>query len=80
MKIVSLFRTDDGKTFENKNDARRHEIELEALKKLGELLKTSLQTMRPDSVLKQILMESNEITAILSTYRKKQPIEKKEAA
>lgn len=86
MKIVQVFKTDDGKTFESRIDARKHEVTVEALAKLNEILKVSLATGRPESVLRQLLMENSEVSAVLATYRKKQPAQpnvitvKKEAA
>ncbi len=81
MKVVSLFQTVDGKQFANKEDAKRHETELETLDKLRKLLQPSINselTRRGniDNVLRNILLESAEMRNILLAYGKKMPKEK----
>ena len=73
MKIVQVFKTDDGRTFDNRLEARKHEVGLETLQKLANLLKDSIQTGRPDSILRQILMENSAMSEILASYRKRLP-------
>jgi len=73
MKIVQMFKTADGKTFDDRNKARQHEVDLEANEKLWNLLKVSFNTGRPEAVMRHILMENAEMSAILATYRKKSP-------
>lgn len=78
MKIVQLFKTDDGKTFEKRDDARKHEVEQEALGKLRNLLKASInsqlvRTGNVDNVLINILTDAAAVSEILLSFRKKQP-------
>lgn len=85
MKVVSVYQTEDGKQFHNKELARKHEIELETLGRLRGLLKTAIDselTRRGniDNVLRNILLESAEVRAILQSYSKKMPKEQPAAA
>ena len=75
MQIVQVFKTDDGQTFATRADARRHEIEVESLANLFAILKTSINTGRPESVIRHLLLENSAVSAVLAMYRKKQPIE-----
>lgn len=80
MKVVSLFQTDDGKTFETKEEARQHEIEVEAVNKLKTVLASSINTGRVEAVLKHLVVEYAVVRAILSNYglrlpRKKDSVE-----
>lgn len=75
MKIVSMFETADGKQFSSRDEARKHEVEIETMKKLSVLLESSIRTGRPDSVLRHMMLESLEIMAILGSHRKKMPRE-----
>jgi len=76
MKIVSRYETADGATFEDKDEAKKHEAELEAITSLNALLNTSLQTGRPASILKHVLLESEEIVKIITKYHKRLPRKK----
>lgn len=76
MQTIQMFKTADGKTFDDRNVARRHEITLEALEKFQHILKESIATGRPDSILRQILMEESAVSGVLQTFRKKQPKKK----
>jgi len=83
MKIVPFYVTDDGKKFADKTDARKHEVETEALEKLRFLLKASIDSSltkpgNADNVLRNILMESQEVRNILLSYSKKYPREQVE--
>ncbi len=80
MKIVRKFQTDDGQEFTDQVKARQHEVEQEALGKLRNLLKSAIDSSltrqgNVDNVLKNIIGEASEVSAILSSYRKKQPKE-----
>lgn len=85
MKIVSKFQTEDGKTFDSKQEALRHEAEYDALAKLRCLLNAAIQSEltrrgNVDNVLRNILMDSAEIRTILTAYNKKAPKEAVAAA
>jgi len=80
MRIVQVYETDDGKTFGNRTLARQHEVTVEALNKLVELLASSVRTGRPDAILRQLLVEAPEVSTILMSYRKKFPKMESEAA
>jgi hypothetical protein len=73
MKIVQRFQTDDGKCFDDRDLARHHEIEVEAVAAMMKLIAVSLTTGRSESICRQILFEQQAFTKILSTYRKKLP-------
>jgi len=85
MKVVSLFQTADGKQFTNRDEARRHETECEALEKLKALLASSIgsELVRRgniDNVLRHILLESVEVRGILASHAKKTPKQAAKAA
>lgn len=78
MKIVSMFQTADGKQFNSRDDAKKHEVEYEAIDKLRNLLTSSISSElvrrgNVDNVLRHIILESAEVRAILQTYNKKLP-------
>lgn len=78
MKVVSVYQTDDGKTFETKEEARNHEVDMETLAKLRIALASSIQTGRVESVIKHLLVEAVAVGNILASYRKQQPRKKQE--
>ncbi len=85
MKTVSMFQTADGKTFSNRDEARRHEAEYEAMEKLKKLLASSINSElvrrgNIDNVLRHIILESAEMRNILSTHAKKSPKQATESA
>ena len=85
MKVVSVFQTADGKQFNNREDARRHEAECEALEKLRKTLTSSINSElvrrgNIDNVLRHILLESVEVRSILASYAKKTPKQQPAAA
>lgn len=73
MEKVTRWKTSDGNEHETREEAKTHEAMLEAIAKLRELLRTSVRTGRVDSVLREMLVEVPQVTAILSTYRKRLP-------
>ena len=78
MKVVSVFQTVDGKQFDNRENAQRHEAECEALEKLRALLTSSINSelvrrSNIDNVLRHILLESVEVRTILASFTKKTP-------
>jgi hypothetical protein len=76
MQMIQVFKTKDGKTFENRNAARTHELEMEAMLALCATLSVSISTGRPAAVLQQLLLEHSKISNILTNFRKKIPREK----
>ena len=68
---VSKFKTSDGQLFDNQTAARQHEAGLDAMTKLRETLNGTLQTGRPDAVLKHLLAEADAVCKVLQSYRKK---------
>jgi len=80
MKVVSLFQTADGKQFVKREDARKHEAEMEAIDSLRRLFNASINSEMVrrgniDNVLRHILLESANVRHILQTYNKKTPKE-----
>jgi hypothetical protein len=78
MKTVQLFVTCDGQQFVSKEDARKHEVQVEALNHLRLILKSAIDSSMTrqgniDNVLKNILEEHNTIRGILLSYCKKTP-------
>lgn len=73
MKVVQVFQTEDGKNFNDRTEARRHEVTIEAFNALKALLASSMATGRPEAVLKQMLIVSGEVQPILASFRKKWP-------
>jgi hypothetical protein len=85
MKVVSVFQTKDGKTFNDRSTAKKHESELESLEKLRALLSTSINSElvrrgNVDNVLRHILLESASVRSILQSHAKKMPKETQAAA
>ena len=64
-------QANDGKEFDTEVDAHNHEMAITAMKSLQEVLNASLSTGRPDSVLKSIIANANEVRTILRTYNKR---------
>jgi hypothetical protein len=75
MIVKQVYETADGRTFNDRNEAKAHEVELDCLDRLGKLLDTSLKTGRRDSILKHMLMEAPEVAALLREYSKRLPKE-----
>jgi dihydropteroate synthase len=73
MKTLQVYETSDGKRFEDKTAAKRHETELEALELLRSILDTSIKTGRPESILRHVLLEAADVMEVLRTYQRKQP-------
>ena len=69
MKLVKVYQTADGKTFDNRRDAANHETKIEIEKKLREVLRISLSTGRPESVLKEIIEEAVAVRGILQSIK-----------
>jgi len=73
IKRIAKYQTGDGKEFNTEVEARQHEIEQDAYKELNVLLRSSLGTGRPDSVLRHILAEQQAVRAILVKFQQRQP-------
>jgi dsDNA-binding SOS-regulon protein len=78
MKIMMVYQTADGKTFEDKEEAKRHELELDTINKLRSLLAASINSElvrrgNIDNVLRQMLLEHAEVRNILQSYNRKMP-------
>jgi glutamate synthase domain-containing protein 3 len=83
MKTISVYVTDDGKQFQDRNDARAHEVHEEAVGKLRQLLQSAIHSTmcrqgNIDNVLRNLLMESQEVSNILNSYRRQTPKAKEE--
>lgn len=65
MRLVRVYETDDGKQFDSRKDATIHELQISAQKKLSDLLKVSLKTGRPESVIKEMVEEAPAVRDIL---------------
>jgi hypothetical protein len=81
MKTVQLYVTCDGQQFTTKEDARKHEVEVETMNHLRLLLKSAIDSCMTrqgniDNVLKNILEEHCTIRSILLSYCKKTPRQK----
>ena len=76
MKRVTKWMTDDGKLFDDESLARQHENMESTFLKLMTLLAVSTRTGRPESVLREILVESSKVSDILAAYRRKLPAKK----
>lgn len=73
IKMIQKFQTSDGKFYDDKELAILHENEVQALAEMGRILSASIQTGRPESILRQILMEAPMVQAILRGYVKRLP-------
>jgi hypothetical protein len=78
MKVISVFQTADGKQFTDRDDAKKHEAELEAMDALRKILSTSINSdlVRKgniDNVLRHILLEAADVCSALQTHKKKTP-------
>lgn len=78
MKLVSVYQTDDGKNFATKDEAKTHEAECAAIKELGNILSASLRTGRPESIVREIILESVAVMAALTRHRKRLPRQKQQ--
>jgi transcriptional regulator of heat shock response len=70
---VIQFRTTDGKVHATEAEAKAHVLETETIASLSNLLRASITTMRPEAILKQILVEQSEIRSILQKYNARLP-------
>lgn len=84
MKIIKKYQTADGQEFTDEAAAKQHEVEINALSQLRQLLSISISSTKVrqgnvDNVLLHILSESATVNQILQSYRKKQPRQKTES-
>ena len=73
IKMIQKYQTSDGKFHDDKEIAILHENEVQSLAELGRILSVSVRTGRPESILRQILMEAPMVNAILRGYIKRLP-------
>ena len=73
MLQVVKFETRDGKIFDCKAEAQGHEAVLDSLTKFAELLKTSIQTGRPEAIIRHLISEHAAVISILKCHAKKLP-------
>lgn len=78
IKRVVVFETSDGKKHDGEIEARTHEVQIDAKFKLMRLLQVSFSTGRSESVVNQIILESEAIRKILADMKMKLPKKKKE--
>lgn len=69
MKLVKVYQTEDGKTFDNRSEATRHEVAIQIEKKLMEILKVSVRTGRAECVIKEMIEEAAAVKTVLQEIR-----------
>lgn len=69
MRLVKVYQTEDGKTFDNRSEAVLHEAKTQIEKRLMEVLKISVRTGRPECVVKEIIEEAAAVKAILQEIK-----------
>lgn len=75
---VVKFITSDKQEFDSEAAAKEHEVQLETIKELADLLRASVNTNRIEAVLKHMLVEQDGVRKILLKFNKRQPKKKKE--
>lgn len=78
IKIVQVFKTEDNRTFDTREAAQTHEVTTEAIKSLAAILFASMKTGSPEAMLKEILLENQHVSDVLTRYRKRMPKPAKE--
>lgn len=73
MKLVRVYETEDGQQFNDRKEATIHELKMGAEKKLLDLLKISVRTGRPESVVKEMVEEATAVREILLQMIVKMP-------
>lgn len=76
IKTAQVFITEDNHRFDNREAAMTHEVKTEARKALQSILAISMKSGRPDSILQELLLESQAISDVLTRYRKRMPKQK----
>ena len=79
MKQVSKFQTDDGQEFDNKEEAKTHEVFCESKKDLIEALRPAYNTDRADAVITSMLNNAQAVRDLLNRHLRRQPHQKPEA-
>ena len=79
MKQVSRFQTDDGQEFDNKEEAKMHEVFCESKKDLIETLRPAYNTDRADAILISVLHNAQVVRDLLNRHLRRQPHQKPEA-
>lgn len=81
VKSIQKYVCEDGKEFTTREEAVAHEVELEAIANLKQVLASSNKMGRlSEQILREILLESQSISNVLSRYRKRMPKEKEKAS
>lgn len=70
MKKITLYKTEDGKTFESMKEAFAHERDVKAEQSIREILNDAIRTGRVESVIKQMLVENVALRNVLGKYHK----------
>lgn len=73
IKIVQVFKTEDNVIFDSRDAAQTHEATVETMKALSAVLFASIKSGSPESMLKEILLESQAVSNVLTRYRKRMP-------
>ena len=73
MITIQKYVTSDGREFLDRNEAREHEITIDAVSKLRTILNSSLATMRPEAVLHEMLLQSVAVADVLRSHQRKIP-------
>lgn len=76
IKTAQVFITEDNYRFDNREAAITHEVKTEALRALKSILEVSMKSARPDSMLAELLLESQAVSDVLTRYRKRMPKQK----
>lgn len=73
IRKVTQYMASDDSLHNSIQAVKQHENVLEASRQLQSLLSFSFTTMRPASIIKQLLMEDQKVMDILRTFAKKKP-------
>ena len=80
MRQVIVYVTSDEKQFQDKEKATEHQIVLDTFNDLKKLLEASFNTGRADAVLKEMIVEAQNVKDILTRFQKRQPRKSRLAA
>jgi len=69
MKLVKVYQTQDGKTFDSRSEAILHETKAQIENRLMEVLRISMKTGRPEAVIKEIIEEAAAVKIILQKIK-----------
>ena len=70
---VTAYRTSDGKEFNSRTIAERHQLEIDSENALAAILDSAVRTMRVDAVLRALVVHAPEVREILTSFLRRQP-------